>query len=38
VLTFSGWIAPWTGRFYSLWDTGYAKVHSESPSLNVGSP
>ncbi|RSH86444.1 oligosaccharyl transferase stt3 subunit [Apiotrichum porosum] len=27
VLTFSGWIAPWTGRFYSLWDTGYAKVH-----------
>lgn len=28
VLTFSGWIAPWTGRFYSLWDTGYAKVHS----------
>lgn len=29
MLTFSGWIAPWTGRFYSLWDTGYAKVHSE---------
>lgn len=29
VLTFSGWIAPWTGRFYSLWDTGYAKIHSE---------
>lgn len=27
ILTFSGWIAPWTGRFYSLWDTGYAKVH-----------
>ncbi|EIW72164.1 hypothetical protein TREMEDRAFT_41550 [Tremella mesenterica DSM 1558] len=26
-LTFSGWIAPWTGRFYSLWDTGYAKIH-----------
>jgi len=24
-LTFKGWIAPWTGRFYSLWDTGYAK-------------
>ncbi|TIB75931.1 STT3 subunit of Oligosaccharyl transferase [Wallemia mellicola] len=22
-----GIIAPWTGRFYSLWDTGYAKVH-----------
>ncbi|XP_051728235.1 dolichyl-diphosphooligosaccharide--protein glycosyltransferase subunit STT3B-like [Ctenopharyngodon idella] len=22
-----GWIAPWSGRFYSLWDTGYAKVH-----------
>ena len=20
-------IAPWTGRFYSLWDTGYAKIH-----------
>ncbi|ORY31629.1 Oligosaccharyl transferase STT3 subunit-domain-containing protein [Naematelia encephala] len=27
LLTFSGWIAPWTGRFYSLWDTGYAKIH-----------
>jgi len=26
-LTFSGYIAPWTGRFYSLWDTGYAKIH-----------
>jgi dolichyl-diphosphooligosaccharide---protein glycosyltransferase len=27
VLTVSGVIAPWTGRFYSLWDTGYAKIH-----------
>ena len=26
-LTVSGIIAPWTGRFYSLWDTGYAKIH-----------
>ncbi|KAK6201105.1 oligosaccharyl transferase subunit [Scheffersomyces amazonensis] len=26
-LTALGWIAPWTGRFYSLWDTGYAKIH-----------
>ncbi|KAI8971770.1 Oligosaccharyl transferase STT3 subunit-domain-containing protein [Mycotypha africana] len=26
-LTLGGYIAPWTGRFYSLWDTGYAKVH-----------
>lgn len=25
VMTYKGWIAPWTGRFYSLWDTGYAK-------------
>lgn len=25
LLTMKGWIAPWTGRFYSLWDTGYAK-------------
>ena len=25
LLTYKGWIAPWTGRFYSLWDTGYAK-------------
>jgi len=24
-LTYAGKIAPWTGRFYSLWDTGYAK-------------
>lgn len=26
-LTVTGVIAPWTGRFYSLWDTGYAKIH-----------
>ncbi|KAG8771192.1 oligosaccharyl transferase stt3 subunit [Ceratobasidium sp. 428] len=26
-LTMKGWIAPWTGRFYSLWDTSYAKIH-----------
>lgn len=24
-LAYTGKIAPWTGRFYSLWDTGYAK-------------
>ena len=22
-----GWIRGWTGRFYSLFDTGYAKIH-----------
>jgi dolichyl-diphosphooligosaccharide--protein glycosyltransferase len=27
LLTFAGVISPWTGRFYSLWDTGYAKIH-----------
>jgi len=27
VLTYAGIIAPWSGRFYSLWDTGYAKIH-----------
>lgn len=27
LLTMNGLIAPWTGRFYSLWDTGYAKIH-----------
>lgn len=27
LLTVTGVIAPWSGRFYSLWDTGYAKVH-----------
>lgn len=27
VLSVSGVIAPWSGRFYSLWDTGYAKIH-----------
>ncbi|RNA30477.1 dolichyl-diphosphooligosaccharide-- glycosyltransferase subunit STT3B [Brachionus plicatilis] len=26
-LTYFGYIAPWSGRFYSLWDTGYAKIH-----------
>ncbi|CAG8630119.1 12402_t:CDS:2, partial [Ambispora leptoticha] len=26
-LTYFGYIAPWTGRFYSLWDTGYAKKY-----------
>uniref|UniRef100_A0A915DK88 dolichyl-diphosphooligosaccharide--protein glycotransferase n=1 Tax=Ditylenchus dipsaci TaxID=166011 RepID=A0A915DK88_9BILA len=27
LLTYGGYIAPWSGRFYSLWDTGYAKIH-----------
>ncbi|KAF9465592.1 oligosaccharyl transferase STT3 subunit [Collybia nuda] len=27
IMTLKGWIAPWTGRFYSLWDTGYAKKY-----------
>jgi dolichyl-diphosphooligosaccharide--protein glycosyltransferase len=27
LLSLSGVIAPWSGRFYSLWDTGYAKIH-----------
>ncbi|CAJ2513394.1 Uu.00g015130.m01.CDS01 [Anthostomella pinea] len=26
-LTTGGYIAPWSGRFYSLWDTSYAKIH-----------
>jgi dolichyl-diphosphooligosaccharide---protein glycosyltransferase len=26
-MTSLGYIAPWSGRFYSLWDTGYAKIH-----------
>ncbi|XP_015784872.1 dolichyl-diphosphooligosaccharide--protein glycosyltransferase subunit STT3B [Tetranychus urticae] len=26
-LTYAGYIAPWSGRFYSLWDTGYARIH-----------
>jgi dolichyl-diphosphooligosaccharide--protein glycosyltransferase len=26
-LTLSGVVAPWTGRFYSLWDTNYAKKY-----------
>lgn len=26
-LTTTGVIAPWSGRFYSLWDTSYAKIH-----------
>lgn len=26
-LTYFDFIAPWTGRFYSLWDTNYAKIH-----------
>merc|ERR1739844_87044 len=26
-LTMLGVVAPWSGRFYSLWDTGYAKIH-----------
>jgi dolichyl-diphosphooligosaccharide---protein glycosyltransferase len=25
--TYAGYVAPWSGRFYSLWDTGYAKIH-----------
>lgn len=27
LLSISGVIAPWSGRFYSLWDTDYAKIH-----------
>lgn len=27
LLTSLGYVAPWSGRFYSLWDTGYAKIH-----------
>ena len=27
LLTATGVIAPWSGRFYSLFDTGYAKIH-----------
>nr|CAI5860782.1 unnamed protein product [Callosobruchus analis] len=27
LFTYAGYIAPWSGRFYSLWDTGYAKIH-----------
>jgi dolichyl-diphosphooligosaccharide--protein glycosyltransferase len=27
IVTSAGFIAPWGGRFYSLWDTGYAKIH-----------
>ncbi|KAK0730652.1 putative oligosaccharyltransferase [Lasiosphaeris hirsuta] len=27
VVTSAGIIAPWGGRFYSLWDTSYAKIH-----------
>jgi len=27
LLTMMGVVAPWSGRFYSLWDTGYAKIH-----------
>ena len=26
-LTYAGYIAPWSGRFYSQWDTNYAKIH-----------
>jgi dolichyl-diphosphooligosaccharide--protein glycosyltransferase len=26
-LVSKGYIAPFTGRYYSLWDTGYAKIH-----------
>ncbi|KAJ1970746.1 oligosaccharyl transferase stt3 subunit [Dimargaris verticillata] len=27
LLSVSGYISPWTGRFYSLWDTSYAKKY-----------
>lgn len=27
VLTYFGYVAPFSGRFYSLYDTGYAKIH-----------
>ncbi|OBZ73701.1 Dolichyl-diphosphooligosaccharide--protein glycosyltransferase subunit stt3 [Grifola frondosa] len=40
-LTYKGWIAPWTGRFYSLWDTGYAKkypITGSNPLMVLISP
>ena len=27
ISSITGYIHPWSGRFYSLWDTGYAKIH-----------
>lgn len=27
IVFITGVIHPWSGRFYSLWDTGYAKIH-----------
>ena len=27
ILIKSGHVAPWSGRFYSLWDTQYARIH-----------
>lgn len=27
ILLFVQVVAPWSGRFYSLWDTAYAKIH-----------
>merc|ERR1712223_1221141 len=27
-ISYSGSVAGWSGRFYSLWDTGYAKIHT----------
>ena len=27
LIDIAGYIHPWSGRFYSLWDTGYAKIH-----------
>ncbi len=38
-LTYAGYVAPFTGRFYSLWDTAYAKKHiPSSPRSRNTSP
>src|SRR6266850_1006458 len=34
-LTYKGWIVPWTGRFYSLWDTGHLQTVSAPDPFGI---
>lgn len=35
VLTYAGYVAPWSGRFYSLYDTGYVMLFTSGLSVTM---
>jgi len=35
VLAYAGYVAPWSGRFYSLYDTGYVMLFTSGLSVTM---